>query len=480
MYLTKQFRCVTVTRRNMLNFIWDTWRWMFPPSTLPPGPRGLPVVGALPYLGRDVTGTLETWAREYGPVFSANFGSRPVVFLNGFDVIKEALVTRRSEFSGRPYLYSIHRVFKGKGIHSVDYGPCWRHQRQFTEKLMYEENLEAIIQRESRHLTDRIQTFGGRPFDPAKLMNVAAANIMCSVLFGERYDFDNEDIQRLLSLISDALKLANGAFNFIWIARFFPSARRFDALADEILKTVEKIVKPHLDSYDPTKTRHFLDAYMHKIHQSPHSDTFNTDQLMSVVLDVILAGSQNATTMMKWCLLYLATHQDVQTTVYSELQQVLENNPLSYDLRPQLPYTEATVLEVIRRNTGRFPLGASHATTCDVTFRGYVIPKSTYVSVNLNSVFMDEKLWPEPMKFRPQRFLAESGEVKEPEYFMPFGLGDRSCMGEGIARRELFTFVASLVNAFHWKFPEEKPGPNLQEKVYAPPQFEVCAVPRRQ
>lgn len=94
---------------------------------------------------------------------------------------------------------------------------------------------------------------------------------------------------------------------------------------------------------------------------------------------------------------------------------------------------------------------------------------------------MDPKLWDKPEEFNPSRFLDSEGNVKKPEYFMPFGVGRRMCLGDVLARMELFLFFSSLLHTFHIQLPEGDEMPSLKGIVgvtISPNQFKVCLIPR--
>ena len=84
-------------------------------KNLPPGPPVLPVVGSLPFHGIDIREPLRKMAAKYGDVFTIFLGTKRVVVLNGYDVIKEAFVTNERAFSGRPPVYLLRGVTDGYG-----------------------------------------------------------------------------------------------------------------------------------------------------------------------------------------------------------------------------------------------------------------------------------------------------------------------------------------------------------------------------
>ena len=94
------------------------------------------------------------------------------------------------------------------------------------------------------------------------------------------------------------------------------------------------------------------------------------------------------------------------------------------------------------------PLNLIHKTTRDVTIRGYLIPKNTCIVPQIGAVLFDETIFPEPESFKPERFLNENRELKKIEEFCPFSVGKRQCLGESLARMELFLILANLFNQF--------------------------------
>ena len=93
---------------------------------------------------------------------------------------------------------------------------------------------------------------------------------------------------------------------------------------------------------------------------------------------------------------------------------------------------------------------------------------------------MDPEVWEEPEAFRPERFLTEDGKLHKPKHFMPFGAGQRMCLGDKIAEMELQLFFSSLLHVFDI----ENPGPELPSLqgctgvTVAPKDFEVNFIPR--
>ena len=160
---------------------------------------------------------------------------------------------------------------------------------------------------------------------------------------------------------------------------------------------------------------------------------------------LIAQGRRHKISMMSW------------SSAFKRLELILIVRPNS------LPYFEATTLEILRFAT-LAPLGAPHAITEDTTFKGYFLPKGTFVWANIYSAHKNPKYWTEPEKFNPEWFLADDGKtVVRPKSWMPFGVGKRACMGESLARDELFLFATNLIHNLKIGMPSDEPPHTFKE-----------------
>ena len=131
-----------------------------------------------------------------------------------------------------------------------------------------------------------------------------------------------------------------------------------------------------------------------------------------------------------------------------------------------MPYTEAIILETLRFST-MVPLGLFHYALQDVQFHEHFIPKGTIVITNLYSAHYDSSIWDKPEEFRPERFLTADGTslAKNMEGFLPFSTGKRVCLGESLARTELFLFTTSIFQQFHMTWDPTAEKPSLKKRL---------------
>ena len=142
------------------------------------------------------------------------------------------------------------------------------------------------------------------------------------------------------------------------------------------------------------------------------------------IQDLFIAGTETVNTTLKWCLLFMSLHQDVQSRVQCEIDDVIGRSrfPTMKD-RINMPYTGATIMECQR--LGNIALfSVPRCTTEATSLNGYVIPAGTWVFVNRWGVHMSEKYWDKPRLFDPTRFLTKDNVTYTPDGFVPFGIGE--------------------------------------------------------
>ncbi|KAM6962803.1 cytochrome P450 2J2-like [Aplochiton taeniatus] len=460
------------------------------PPNFPPGPQPLPFVGNI-FTGVDFK-TMEKLTEEYGPVFSLRRGNARIVFVSGFKMVKEALVTQLDSFADRPIVPLFHVVFKGIGIITSN-GYLWKMQRKFASThLRYfgegKKSLEKNIELESVFLCDAFKQEQGRPFNPHYLLNTAVGNIISSVMFGHRFDYSDESFQKILRLDNEAVVLSGTARAQLYDAfpgllKHLPGPHQtIHSIYGEIGKFLHREIEKHQTNWDPKDPRNFIDAYLTEIEKRKDDPLagFNLDCLAVCTLDLIEAGTESSATTLRWALVHLMNYPEIQEKVHAEIDRVIgqSRQPTVAD-RPNLPYTDAVIHEV-QRMGNIVPLGFPKMASKDSTLGGYFIPKGTAIVTNLSSVLFDKKEWETPHTFNPEHFLDSKGQFRRREAFLPFSAGKRVCLGENLARMELFVFFTSLLQRFTF-VSDSGARPSMEGVMgftYSPKEFHALALSR--
>ncbi|XP_069037411.1 cytochrome P450 2C55-like [Lepisosteus oculatus] len=454
----------------LLFFLWKTRR----PKSFPPGPQPLPIFGNLLQLNlKNPMKDFEKLSERYGKVYSFYFGGRPAVVLHGLHAVKEALLTQGIEFGGRPQGLLVNDVTRNKGVILVNYGSAWKEQRRFSLTCLRnfglgKTSMEEKILEEASHLISHLEKCSGQSMDPKTLFHNAVSNIICAILFGARYNYEDESFQSLICMVCENIKILNGPWSMIYdtmplVRRLpLPFHKAFKNMCDLEASTLAKVTE-HKKTRVPGQPRDLIDCYLDEIDKRRSDDSsFDDEFLVALLLDLFAAGTDTSSTTIRAGLLYLMLHQDVQARCHQEIDSVLGGKQqISYDDRHRMPYTQAMIHET-QRYASIVPLSVFHATTKDTQLLGYSIPKDTIIIPNLSSVLHEEAQWKFPHEFNPSNFLNEEGELVKPDAFLPFSTGPRVCLGEGLARMELFLFLVSLLRRFEFFWPKDSGEPDLE------------------
>ncbi|XP_066052214.1 cytochrome P450 1A5-like [Chamaea fasciata] len=437
----------------------------------PPGPRGYPVLGNVLELRKDPHLALTRLSRLYGDVMQVRIGSRPVLVLSGLDTIRQALVKQGEDFMGRPDLYSFRFVTDGQSLtFSTDSGEVWRARRKMAQSALKSFSiapsptssgsclLEEHVSKEAEYLVTKFLQLmeEEKKFEPYRYLVVSVTNVICAMCFGKRYEHEDQELLRLVNSteeFTDVTAAGNPA-DFIPALRYLPSRsmKLFMDFNRYFLSFLQTRVKEHYDTYDENNIRDITDSLIEQcLDEKLGTNTamqIPKEKIVNLVNDLFGAGFDTVTTALSWSLMYLVTYPNIQRKIQEELDQTIgrERRPRLSD-RGTLPYTEAFILEMFRHSSF-LPFTIPHSTTKDTVLNGYYIPKDRCVFVNQWQVNHDEKLWKNPETFSPERFLSADGtkvNKEDGEKVLLFGLGKRRCIGENIARWQVFLFLATLL-----------------------------------
>ncbi|XP_033102783.1 cytochrome P450 2J5-like [Anneissia japonica] len=479
---------------------------------LPPGPPRLPLLGSLPWINRsNPSASFTQWANQYGSVVAFYMGSEINVIINDAKLARELLIKHADVFQERANLAGARHTFGVKGGVFNENGHDWKtHRRWLVTGLrhfgMGKRSLEEQIRVEASKLCTEIEKEHSN-FYPLKYIMNAVSNIICSVSFGKRYEYDDPQFQ-------DLLKNVNAFFNyshrgriqqaFPFLVKYFVKKKQY---ADSITRFVHTHMKEHKDTFDKSNIRDLIDMLLLQVEEESEAGESGSSDieksmpstgksvyiagksvsdgaayLWRTILTLFIAGTDTTTNTIMWFLLYMVCYPAVQRRVHDEIRNATAGErPLKISDRLLVPYFEATICEVQRLGSIAASL-LPHRTTSDFVLNGYDIPANTVFNVNLAFVHTDPKYWNDPFEFKPERFLdADEKTFRKREAFIPFGLGRRACLGESLAKMEIYIFMSSLLQRFNFELPELSPRPSFEPITgitQSPQYFEVVAKPR--
>ncbi|XP_059147442.1 cytochrome P450 2U1-like isoform X2 [Physella acuta] len=431
----------------------------------PPGPFPLPVIGNLLMFASAGTKQLELFEdlhAKYGKIFSFSLGALKFIVINDIKVMQNAFVKQGNIFSNRPhenlYILKITEDKVGRGLILSD-GVEGKEIRKVSLTAMRDlgfgkKSLEDKIDEEAQVLLELLDKQEGKPLTAKRLLSKVTSNVICSIIFGSRFSYEDPKFTKLLAILEESTKV-NPIFipvNFFPILRFIPAMQKqIDTFIHTFKSTddyIQQLTLDHEKSFDPKNIRDFVDMTIEMRTKNKGNVHFSDTNMRHVIVDLFLGGSDTTATSLDWALLFMAAYPDIQAKCQQEIDQALgKGRRVTIADKANMRYTEATLLEVLRSKPVA-PLCPPHCTSRDTTLCGYTIPSNTIVLSNIKIINNDPALWPEPEKFSPSNFLDSNGNIINREKLMSFSVGPRSCIGENLAKMELFLLFTSVLQFF--------------------------------
>uniref|UniRef100_A0A4X1VA33 Steroid 21-hydroxylase n=1 Tax=Sus scrofa TaxID=9823 RepID=A0A4X1VA33_PIG len=386
--------------------------------------------------------------QRLGPIYRLRLGLQDVVVLNSKRTIEEALVRKWVDFAGRPQI------------------PSYKLASQHSLLLGVRSSMEPRVEQLTQEFCERMRAQAGTPVTIQKEFSVLTCSIICCLTFGDKED---TLVHALHDCVQDLMKTwehwSIQILDMVPFLRFFPSPglRRLKQAIENRDHLVEKQLRRHKESMVAGQWRDMLDYMLQEAGrqrvEEGQGQLLEGHVHMSVV-DLFIGGTETTANTLSWAVVYLLHHPEIQWRLQEELDRELgpgaAGSRVPYKDRARLPLLNATIAEVLRLRPV-VPLALPHRATRPSSIFGYDIPEGTVVIPNLQGAHLDETVWEQPHEFRPDRFLAPGANPSA----LAFGCGARVCLGEPLARLELFVVLVQLLQAFTL-LPPEGALPSLQ------------------
>ncbi|KPI96759.1 putative cytochrome P450 303a1 [Papilio xuthus] len=476
------------------------------PRKFPPGPKWFPIVGnagevnklreKTGYLYKAVKELCNTYCKD-SPLLGLKIGKDKIVMVNSLDANKEMLYNE--DIDGRPkgIFYQTRTWGERKGVLLTD-GELWKEQRRFLIKHLKEfgfgrKGMGDIACTEASFMLEDVTNLISKDGPQNGIFmhnffNTYILNTLWTMMAGIRYQASDPQMIVLQELLFDLFRNVDmvGALfsHFPILAIIAPKMsgyKDFIRTHKRIWRFLREEIARHKENLDEdVDSRDFMGVYLRNLREHGERDTYSEGQLVAMCMDMFMAGTETTSKSMSFGFSYLVRNQTVQRKAQEEIDRVIGRNRLpTLDDRPNMPYNEAIVHESVRHFMGR-TFGVPHRALRNTTLAGYIIPEDTMVVSNFTNILMDETLFPEPYTFQPERFIVD-GKLSLPEHYFPFGLSKHRCMGDVLAKCNIFIFTTSMLQKFSFlPFPGE-PLPSLDHIDGATPSaapFKALVMPR--
>ncbi|KAM5572769.1 hypothetical protein ABKV19_012697 [Rosa sericea] len=438
----------------VFTLLWFLWIWKKPNRNptppLPPGPRGLPVLGYLPFLGANLHLEFTDMARVYGPIYKLQLGTKLCIVVSSPELVKQVVRDHDTTFSNRdPTIAALVGSYGASDIAFGSYGSDWRKLRKvFVSQILTKINLDDgyALRKEEVHKSishiyhDKI----GTQTDLGEFVFSTVINATLRMLWGatlQGTDF-GEDYRKLVAEIVDLFAKPNISDYFPVLARFDiqgieRQAKKVQSAIDKILScAIEEGMKKLASAKNGgVRQKHERKDFLQFLleNNNNHEDgstSLTVQQLKALLMDIVVGGTDTTATTVEWVLTELMQHPEEMIRVQEELTQIVGLNNLVEEFHlPKLHHLDAVIKETFRLHPA-LPLLVPRRSSQPTTIGGYYIPKGSIVFLNAWAIHRDPSVWDDPLEFRPQRFLNPSNSFDyqgNKFQFLPFGSGRSVC-----------------------------------------------------
>ena len=327
---------------------------------------------------------------------------------------------------------------------------------------------ERRILQEIENLCAEIKKNVHKPVCLFELTENSCHSILCSILMGSRFKYSKKSF---MDFLKSSFFYVNPA-SVSSVVNFFPKLKVFmgknwlSGVLSEVNKAedfIENRIKEHEEEFNSKKIDDFIDYVLYYNQQKREEDKMSTSDVDRCILDC-LGGATSVFAGLDWLLLYMATYPEIQDNCFNDINKVIPNQraPKLTD-KQQLSYVCATINESLRLSPPA-AFGVPYATLKDTKLGNYTLPKDTLIITNIYGIHTDEKRWPNASEFYPDRWLDKDRKLTDSENFLPFGVGQRRCVGAELAMSELFLIFTSLIQRFRFQLPDPSNPPSLKGK----------------
>ncbi|CAD6197349.1 unnamed protein product [Caenorhabditis auriculariae] len=413
-------------------------------SKLPRGPFPFPFIGNVPQLLFAVAKTggivkaIKTFKEEYGPVFTLWMGPKPTVHIADYEIAYQEMVKNGGRYTDRYIPEIFLEVRKGLGMIFAN-GRGWLEQRRFSlhtlrnfgvgrsiieERILKELNTRfAAIERDASNgvMTQNIGSF----FD------LVFGNVIYGLMFSLHFEENDQKFEKLKGMLGSSFEKFN-LFDIsvpLWVLKSPFFKWRFDSLTKPIIGIIEfcseqvnkRLAKiksgEHIIADEP---QDFVDAYLKKINEESNNNGtyFDLETLNVNLLDLWVAGQETTSITLLWGMILLLNNPEHITKIREEVNRITGNGSrqLSLSDKSEAAYLNATIHE-IQRHASILNLNMWRIAAEGVVLNGEPVEAGTVITAQLN--------------------LAHN--------VSPFGMGKRACLGESLARAELFLILGNFI-----------------------------------
>jgi len=422
-------------------------------TTLPAGPRGIPILGNLPAFARDVLGFLERSSAQYGDITRMQLGSRLAYLLNSPELVHEVLVKDPRNFTKHSFFFQHVTAIFGAGLLTNE-GESWLRQRRLAAPAFHRERIASYADSMVAFTERMLDTWiDGELRNAHADMMAATLEIVAKVLFDADVASDVAEVGAVFDEVTEEIA-ARFRRPFLipdWVP--LPGNRRYVNGVRALDRVVYRIIREH---HENGATGNDLLSMLMQA-RDEDGERMNDKQLRDESVTFLLAGHETTALTLSWAWHMLAQNPHVEQCLWEELDDVLAGRAPGAADMPRLRYTEYVIMESMRLFPPAYVIGRESLR--DTKIGGIDVPAHTTIFMSPWLLHRDTRWFENPLEFRPERWADGLADRLPRHVYMPFGGGPRVCIGNSFAMMESVLILATIARRYRL---EAVPGSSVE------------------
>ncbi|KAM7251144.1 hypothetical protein ACFE04_023027 [Oxalis oulophora] len=443
-------------------------------STLPPGPRTLPVIGNMHVLlsASLLHHRLRDLAVKYGPLMHLKLGEVSHMIISSPEIAEQVMKTHDLNFCQRPR--NIAAAIITYNFADIVYGPYGDHWRQLrrlcTTELLTPKRVQSFQKIREDSVSDLIKSLSSNRSGLLINLSRMIFSLTFETVSRAAFGVECEDLESFKSISEKIVKVMSG-FN---LAEFFPSVKLLHSISgmrselknlhQQVDKMLQNIIDQHMarDRASEKEREDIVDVLLSLREHGNLELPLTIDSIKAIILNVFIAGSETSSTTVEWAMSELLKNTRVMKKAQEEVRRVFSSQGnVSESGIHQLEYLKLVIKETFRLHAP-VPLLVPRECREKCEINGYDIPVKSKIIVNAWAIGRDPRHWKEAERFWPERFIDSPIDFKGMNFeFIPFGAGRRICPGISFGLANVELLLAQLLFHFDWKLPSGMKHENL-------------------
>ncbi|OJH36348.1 cytochrome P450 [Cystobacter ferrugineus] len=424
-------------------------------ARIPPGPKGHWLLGNLPERRADPLTLFLRGRERYGDVVRYPMGPLLMYQLSHPDDVKRVLVDNAQNYQKTALMQRLRPVL-GEGL-LLSEGDFWKRQRRLAQPAFHRERMEGIATLITRLVEESLPRWDalaarGEPFDLCAELMRLVLSITGQVLFSTDLSGSASDMARAVTTVLEELN--HRVLSALPLPALLPLPGHLRLRS--AIRVLDRIVYGIIDGrHRGTKASGDLLSLLMDARDADTGEGMSDRQLRDEVMTLVLAGHETTANALAWTFLLLHQHPEAARRLVEEVTSVLgERTPTFQDLS-RLRYTARVFDESMRLYPPAWLI--SRVALADDVLGGYMLPRGSIVVMLPYVIHRHPAFWERPDSFDPDRFLPERTGTRPRFAWLPFGGGQRMCIGSGLALLEGQMCLAMLARRYRFQLVPEHP-----------------------